>query len=61
MSTTTTVHYEIDCPEEKAVALLRAAFSAVSEIPHDPHGKLLAAVQRSIADAYRLLGEVRPV
>ena len=58
---TTTVHYEIDCPEEKAAALLRAAFAAVNEIPHEPHGKLLAAVQRSMADAYRLLAEVRPV
>lgn len=57
---TTEVHHEIDDPADRAAALLRAAFSAVNEIPHDHRGDICAAVQRSLADAYRLLGEIRP-
>jgi hypothetical protein len=56
----TEVSYGIDDPAEKAAALVVAAFAAVNEIPHDHRGEICVAVQRSLADAYRLLGEIRP-
>ena len=43
---------------EEARGHLRAAFSVVNSIPHDLFGGLLAQSQRTMADAYRLLGEL---
>jgi len=43
---------------EAAREHLLAAFTAVNREPHDPHGKMLGVAQASMADAYRLLGEL---
>lgn len=43
---------------EEAREHLRAAFAAVNREPHEPHGHMLGKAQGSMADAYRLLGEL---
>jgi len=43
---------------DKAREHLRLAFSEVNAEPHEPHGHMLGKAQASMADAYRLLGEL---